>query len=144
LSKSPAKKLAISPDEIRAVYAQGEEAVIALVEGLLQRIAVLEARVEQLENQVGKNSRNRSKPPSIDGFKPQPKSLRNKNQRTNGGQKGHPGQTLEWSSEVDQVEYHQVVACQVCGTSLVETEVESWDIRQVQDLAPIRLEVTEH
>ncbi|KAM3114682.1 IS66 family transposase [Phormidesmis sp. 146-33] len=144
MSDSPAKKLAISRDEIRAVYAQGEEAVVALVEGLLHRIAELEARVEQLENQVSKHSRNSSKPPSSDGFKPQPKSLRGKRERSSGGQKGHPGQTLEWSFEVDYVESHPVVACEVCGSSLVETAVESWDIRQVQDLAPMRLEVTEH
>jgi len=46
LSQSSPKKLTIRRDEIRAVYAQGEDAVIALVEGLLERIAVLEARVE--------------------------------------------------------------------------------------------------
>ena len=68
-------KQAIGSEEIRAIYAQGEEAVIALVTGLWQRIAVLEERVEGLENQCRKNSRNSSKPPSSDGFKPRPKSL---------------------------------------------------------------------
>lgn len=118
--------------------------MIALVEGLLQRTVVLEERVEKLENQLGKHSRNSSKPPSSDGFKPQPKSLRSKSSRTSGGQKGHPGETLEWSSEVDDVKQHQVETCQGCGSSLMETEVESWDIRQVRDLAPIRVVVTEH
>ena len=42
-------RLTISRDEIRAVYAQGEDAVIALVEGLLERINALEDRVEALE-----------------------------------------------------------------------------------------------
>ena len=45
-------RLTISRDEIRAVYAQGEDAVIALVEGLLERINALEDRVEALENQL--------------------------------------------------------------------------------------------
>jgi Family of unknown function (DUF6444) len=67
LSKPP-KKLVISREEIRAVYAQGEEAVIALVEGLLHRMADLEQRVETLEHQLKKDSRNRSKPPASDGF----------------------------------------------------------------------------
>jgi transposase len=61
----------ISREEIRAVYAQGKEAVIALVERLLQRIEeleLLEVRVAALENQLSKNSRNSSKPPSGDGF----------------------------------------------------------------------------
>jgi transposase len=144
LGDSPTQKLTISPDEIRAVYRQGEDAVIALVEGLLQRTVVLEERVEKLENQLGKHSRNSSKPPSSDGFKPQPKSLRSKSSRPSGGQSGHPGESLEWSSEVDEVKQHRVEACQGCGRSLLETEVASWEIRQVRDLAPIRVVVTEH
>lgn len=88
MSDSPTQKLTISRDEIRAVYGQGEDAVIALVDGLLQRTVVLEERVEKLENQLGKHSRNSSKPPSSDGFKPQPKSLRSKSSRTSGDKKG--------------------------------------------------------
>lgn len=48
----------LSREAIRAVYEQGEKAVIALVEGLLARIEQLEARVKELENQISKNSRN--------------------------------------------------------------------------------------
>ena len=144
MSDPAAKKLSISRDDIRAIYAAGEDGMIAVVEGLLQQIEVLEARVEALENQVAKNSRNSSKPPSGDGFKPRTKSQRRKSERSSGGQKGHPGQTLEWSSEVDEVIFHSVETCEVCGSSLSEVAVESWDVRQVQDLAPIVLSVTEH
>jgi transposase len=144
LSDPASKKLAISRNEIQAIYAEGEDAVIALVEGLLQRIAMLEERVEALENQIAKNSRNSSKPPSGDGFKPKPKSQRRKSERSSGGQKGHPGVTLEWSSEVDAVITHAIETCEVCGFSLSEVETESWDVRQVHDLAPIQLTVTEH
>ncbi|MCY7273441.1 MAG: DUF6444 domain-containing protein [Phormidesmis sp. CAN_BIN44] len=143
MSNSP-RTPAISRDEIRAVYAKGEDAVIALVEGLLARIVVLEERVEKLENQQSKHSGNSSKPPSSDGFKPKPKSLRSKSERRSGGQTGHPGQTLEWSEEVEQVERHSVKACTQCGASLTDVEVESWELRQVRDLAPIRVTVTEH
>jgi transposase len=144
LSDSSPKKLVISRDEIRAIYAQGEDAVIALVEGLLQRIVVLEEKVEALENQISKHSRNSSKPPSSDGFKLKAKSQRRKSERSSGGQAGHQGQTLEWSAEVNQIEQHCVEACQVCGASLSEVEVESWDLRQVRDIAPIELTVKEH
>jgi transposase len=126
------------------VYAQGEDAVIALVEGLLERIAVLEERVEALENQISKNSRNSSKAPSSDGFKPRVKSQRRKSERSSGGQPGHPGATLEWSEEVHHVEQHSVVTCSVCGQSLSDVAVASWDLRQVRDIAPIQLTVTEH
>jgi transposase len=144
LSNASPTKLTIRRDEIRAIYAQGEDAVIVLVEGLLQRITVLEERVEALENQISKHSRNSSKPPSSDGFKPKPKSQRCKSERSSGGQVGHPGQTLEWSVEVNQVEQHYVEGCRTCGASLKEVEVESWDLRQVRDIAPIQLIVTEH
>lgn len=144
LSDPIPKTEAISREDISAIYAQGEAAVIALVEGLLQRTAVLEERVEALENQQAKNSRNSSKPPSGDGFKPKPKSQRRKSERSSGGQQGHPGQTLAWASEVDEVMIHQLETCEVCGISLSEVNVESWDMRQVQDLAAIQLRVTEH
>jgi tetrahydromethanopterin S-methyltransferase subunit B len=74
----PESPLKISRDEIRVLYAEGEAAVISLVEGLVERINRLEARVEALENQLSKNSRNSSKPPSGDGFGKRTKSLRPK------------------------------------------------------------------
>ncbi len=144
MSETRPKKLTISRDEIRAVYAQGEDAVIALVEGLLERIAVLEARVEALENQISKNSRNSSKAPSSDGCKARVKSQRRKSERSSGGQPGHRGSTLEWSTEVDEVEQHCVAACSGCGQSLHDVEAKTWELRQVRDIAPIRLIVTEH
>jgi transposase len=137
----------ISPEEIRALYAQGEEAVIVLVEGLLKRIEeleLLESRVEALENQRSKHSRNSSKPPSRDGFGKRTRSLRPKSERSSGGQAGHPGTTLEWSEAVDWVEEYRVEQCLGCGASLVDAPVERLMIRQVQDLPPIELEVTEH
>jgi transposase len=48
LSHSCPREL-ISRDEIRAVYARGEEAVIELVEGLVEKLGKLEERVEALE-----------------------------------------------------------------------------------------------
>lgn len=143
-SPKPPKPPEISRDEIRAVYAQGEEAVIGLVEGLLQRIAVLEARVEALENQQSKNSHNSSKPPSSDGFGRRTKSLRSQSGRPSGGQNGHPGSTLEWVEWVDEVKVHAPEECQSCGISLQDVDVVERDVRQVHDLEPMRLQVIEH
>ena len=47
--KQAPQKLTISKDEILACYAQGEEAVIVLVESLVARINALETRIEVLE-----------------------------------------------------------------------------------------------
>ncbi len=137
----------ISREEIRAVYAQGEEAVIALVEGLLKRIEeleLLEERVKALENQLSKNSRNSSKPPSGDGFGKRTGSLRTKSERRSGGQTDHPGTTLEWRDEVDWVVEHPVEQCCGCGASLEHEAVERMIVRQVYDLPPLQLQVSEH
>jgi transposase len=139
---NPSKR--ISREEIRAIYAQGEDAVILLVESLLERIEQLERRLEALEDQRHKDSRNSGKPPSGDGFGKRTQSLRSKSERKSGGQKGHPGSTLEWSQQVDEVVQHSVSHCQECGESLSDVAVESLILRQVHDLPPMRLVVTEH
>jgi transposase len=126
------------------VYGQGAEAVMALVERLVERINGLEERVEVLENQLAKHSGNSSKPPSGDGFKKRTKSLRQKSERSSGGQAGHPGSTLEWREEPDYVETHRVASCYGCGESLVNAPLQEWEVRQVHDLPAIQLEVTEH
>ncbi len=77
MSQSVPQKLN-TQEEIRAVYRQGEDIVIALVEGLWERIGQLEERIKALENQRQKDSRNSSKPPSSDGFGKRTKSLRPK------------------------------------------------------------------
>ena len=142
--KQAPQKLTISKDEIIACYAQGEEAVIVLVESLVARINALEARIEVLENQKSKDSKNSSKPPSGDGFAKRTKSLRTKSGRKSGGQKDHPGSTLEWCEEVDEVFIHPVIDCTSCGTSLEFVEVLNLRCSQVHELPPIKLVVHEH
>jgi transposase len=142
--KQAPQKLTISKDEILACYAQGEEAVIVLVESLVARINALEARIEVLENQKSKDSKNSSKPPSGDGFVKRTKTLRTKSGKKSGGQKDHPGSTLEWCEEVDEVFIHPVVECTSCGTSLESVEVLNLSCRQVQELPPIKLVIHEH
>jgi transposase len=134
----------ISPEEIRAVYQQGEEAVIELVTGLVERLIQLEQRLNSLEGNVKKNSSNSRKPPTADGFGKKTKSLRTKSQRKTGGQPDHPGSTLEWSEEIDEIVAHHVHQCNGCGASLAQEPVKAMWARQVHDLPPIELTVTEH
>jgi transposase len=134
----------LSQEEIRAVYAQGEEVVVTLVTKLLERLSTLESRVKDLEGRISKTSRNSSKPPSGDGFGKRTKSLRIKSEKPSGGQPDHPGSTLEWCNEVDEVEVHPVDACSECGASLSGVPVEEVLSRQVFDIPPIELWVTEH
>ena len=58
-----------SREERRAAHQEGEEAVLALFDGLIEVVKGLAVRVQDLEDQLAKNSRNSGKPPSSDGFK---------------------------------------------------------------------------
>ena len=134
------------------IYQAGPETVVrvlldmdARLHALEQRLQASEQRVKELENQLAKNSRNSSKPPSTDGFKkPRPKSLRKKTGRSSGGQPGHPGQTLTMVEKPDIIERHGVARCAACRRSLADQPAERIEKRQVHDLPPIQLVVTEH
>lgn len=115
------------------------------VQDLTSRLDQSDRRVRHLEEQLAKNSRNSSKPPSSDGFKkPAPKSLRKKGKRKSGGQPGHTGHTLKMADNADHTEVHRVEECQHCGRSLANQSADGVEKRQVHDLPPLRLIVTEH
>ena len=59
----------LTRDQFQAVYDQGAEAVFALFTALSEQNAALSARVQLLEDHLGKDSHNSHKPPSTDGFK---------------------------------------------------------------------------
>jgi len=134
-----------SREDIRNAFQQGEEAVLAVFDTLTAIIRELTAKNQALEDQIGKNSRNSSKRPSSDGLnKPAPKSRREKSGKQSGGQKGHAGHRLEPVEKPDYVEPHSVVQCVHCQADLSNVAVSKVEKRQVFDLPPIRLEVTEH
>jgi len=112
------------------------------------RIAQLEARIAELERQLGLNSGNSGKPPSSDGLKKKPvrvSSLRERSGKKPGGQKGHPGETLRQSENVDATINHFPKACAGCGEALSEAMATDHIARQVFDLPePQPLIVTEH
>lgn len=131
--------------EIRVIYRQGEEAVVALFQQMIRNMRFLEERIQSLEDQLAKNSSNSGKPPSSDGYvKPSPKSLRHRHKTKTGGQPGHPGNTLKAVSHPDRIEIHRVHRCRHCGISLEGILVEGMEKRQVFELPPVRIEVVEH
>ena len=132
-------------EDVRAAYQQGEEAVLALFDGLAAVIQALEARVQALEDQLAKNSSNSGKPPSSDGLKkPRTQSLRKKSGRRSGAQKGHAGHTLQPVEQPDHVQPHALLRCPQCATDLQSVAVQGHEKRQVFDVPPVRVEVTEH
>jgi transposase len=131
-------------EDILVVYHQGSEAVIELVQRLAHENATVKERIQALEAQVSQNSRNSSKPPSLDGYqKPAPKSLRVPGERKPGGQIGHAGHTLEFSSDPHTTERHRPDVC-LCGCPLTGQHTVSEEKRQVYDLPPLAMEITEH
>ena len=142
--KSPMGEQSFTRGDILRIYNAGPDAVVQLIELLLATIAQLQLRIEALESQLSKDSHNSHKPPSSDGLKRMTKSLRVKSTRPNGGQEGHSGHTLAMVEKPDHIIIHQVKRCQECDGSLERTIANSFVQRQVFDIPPLRLEVTEH
>ena len=112
---------------------------------LREQLTVLVVRVQDLEARLAKDSHNSSKPPSSDGLARKTKSLRRRSGKKPGGQIGHRGETLRLVAAPDEVVEHRPAICSGCQTPLgEEAPVVVRERRQVQELPPLRLEVTEH
>ena len=136
--------------EIIKAYRAGSEAVIKLVSSMAKVIArqaeyitELKKRIKALEDRLSQNSTNSSKPPSTDWPKKK-RSLRKKTGRSPGGQKGHKGYNLKMVDNPESIRVHRVSTCSKCGSSLEDVLPTGYRKRQVFDLPPIKVEVTEH
>ena len=119
--------------------------LIELILALQQQLAGQGLLIQELRDQLAKDSHNSSKPPSSDGLKkPKTSSLRQSGQHPRGGQPGHKGDTLKMVGEPDHVERYAVKACPHCQTDLSAIEPTGHEKRQVFDIPPARVEVTEH
>jgi len=126
--------------------AQEEIVVLKKENGVLKdRLAVYE---------TPKDSHNSSIPPSKDSLAAQAekskkllatRSLREKSGKSNGGQTGHKGTTLEMASEPDSIIEHKPYFCTRCGNDLSAIQGSVVEVRQVFDVPmPILPIVTEH
>jgi len=118
----------------------------ALVERLTARLDVLEAENAELRRWWGQNSRNFSKPPSLDSpfAKPAPRSLRRRTGRKPGGQAGHAGSTLAQVADPHERLRHEPGWCGGCGGDLSGAPEVGMEKRQVFDLPPMTVRVVEH
>jgi transposase len=127
-------------EELRAAIERDPDAVIDLVLSLM-------ARVEELERQVGRSSRNSSLPPSRDS--PEARKERPKKKgsgRKQGGQPGHRGHHRPLVAEPNRVESYWPTACDGCGAVIGEEDrVPDGDpvCHQVTDIR-VLVEVCEH
>ena len=83
----------MSPDQLEQM---DKESLLAIIIALQKQLAEQASLIQELRDQLAKNSRNSGKPPSSDGLKkPRTRSLRRKTGRRSGGQEGHEGHTLK-------------------------------------------------
>jgi len=138
----------MTPEAARALYRQGEGAVVralldqsATVERLQQQIVELQRQVAVLS----KNSSNSSKRPSSDDLtKPRPR-LRGKSKRKLGAQPGHPlhERTPFAAEEIDAFHDYHPDCCPDCGGPLVPANWAPKTLQQVE-LKPIVVTKEEH
>jgi transposase len=129
------------------------------VYALTRRINELQAELERVRlapsaeatAEVKRDSHNSGLPPSLDlpGVKAanairRTRSLRCKSGKRVGGQVGHRGATLRQVEYPDRLRVHAPQQCRECKASLAECAVVGYSRRQVFDLPPMVLEVTEH
>ena len=114
--------------------------------GQAEQIEQLKVEVADLRRQLDQNSQNSSKPPSSDSpfAKPAPRSLRGKSARKPGGQPGHPGSTLALVDNPNKRQRHEPGPCTGCGANLADAPEVGMERRQVFDLPPVTVQVTEH
>jgi len=133
------------PHSREQLEALDKKMLIEIILTMQEQLAEQTKLIQELRDQLAKGSQNSGKPPSSDGLKkPKRRSLRRKSERKSGGQKGHQGHTLRMVEKADHIEVHQAKACPHCDKDLSEVEPDGYEKRQVFDVPPVRIEVTEH
>lgn len=142
-----ATPLNFSPNEVLQI-SKGDLEIADFLTRILEQnrlltdtVKHLQSRVHELERQLNQNSNNSSKPPSSDGLR------KPTNQRIPGGKKGapkgHPGHTLRFSETPDQIVTLTPDHCEKCAASLANASTYDIRKRQVFDLPPPQVTVTE-
>ena len=134
------------PDGIPpADWAATPASVRLLVLALMQQLAALTARVQELEHRLNQTSQNSSKPPSSDPPSAPPRPPKVPRGRPRGAQPGHSGTTRE-HREPDTIVPLHPATCPSCQTALEPTlpDVAPPRVRQVWELPVIRPQITDY
>lgn len=135
----------ITAEQLAALSPEFRALLQAVIDHYEARIAVLEARIVELERQLPKTPQNSSLPPSTQHphARPKPKKPRSKRQR--GGQPGHTKheRPLLPTEECDDVQPLKPSECRRCGGKLTGCDTEPLR-HQVWELPEIKPLVTEY
>ena len=116
----------------------------AVIQQHAEQMSSLSKQLQALQDRLAKDSHNSHLPPSSDRFVRKPKSLRQKSQKKAGGQAGHPGASLQFSSTPDEIIVQPVERCEVCHHDLHAVPTCGRERRQVVDVPTPRLLVREY
>ncbi len=104
----------------------------------------LKQEIKKLKESSSKDSTNSSKPPSTDnGFKEKESKKEKNTKRKRGGQKGSTSNNLKKSDNPDIIEVLESSTCSNCSHSLLDVEAKSVSIKQVFDIPPVTMQVTQ-
>lgn len=138
----------------RTIDAQAEE-----IDRLKRQIARLQAEMSELRHHnfrlsrrnseleaiISKDSHNSSRPPSSDKpWAKRTKSLRRPSGKRPGGQRGHTAHTRPLTAKPTRVIRHRPTQCRRCHAILDLMEHSRYQRRQIIDIIPAKLRVTEH
>ena len=112
-------------------------------EKVVDLLLALEAKVNDLEKRLNRNSKNSDQPPSSDGLRRPPRK-RSKSKRKTGGQAGRTGKTLKFSDTPDEIIGHSADHCQECGKNLDHVEGAVLSRRQEIEIPEKPVQVIEH
>ena len=147
--------------EAEAIYDAGREVCVQFILDLAARVEQLEERLGRLEAQLRQDSRTSSRPPSTDP--PKTRAQRRAEARAKakelmrregagrkaGGQSGDrgAGRELRPEDQIDEIVDHYPEACGGCGREFTPEERQSkrrFGRHQVAELPPISVILTEH
>ena len=128
----------MTEQEARDIYHQGEEVVVA-------KLMEFDARLKRLEEIIGMNSTNSSKPPSTDNkLTKTKKPAISSSKKKRGAQVGHKGKNLKIVAIPDTVKVLLPTNCSCCNHSLKNINSFKYEKRQLFDLPDIKMQVTEY
>jgi transposase len=124
----------LSEEQARAIYAQGEQAVVFALLELAKQLAEQRAKTAAESHQTPATPSG-MKPPYQ---KPSPKARK----RRPGAKAGHPGWRRKVPEQTDRRKEHRAKSCPHCGSRLKRCQ--ETRIRHTEDIPDIQPEVTEH
>lgn len=126
----------LTAEQARAIYAQGEDAVVFALLTLAKQVADQKAATAATSHQT---------PATPSGMKPpyQKPSPRGRRKKKSGGKYGHRGHCRQTPTHIDQRKTHRAACCPACGSGL--RRCGQTRTRYTEDLpADLHAEVTEH